>query len=174
MGRESTAGEQSAFVAPWRLGALAGRARLRLATEPDSGSWVTLYCVLAFFFVAMAATGIAVDGSARVRGAQRAGWVAADAARAASNETWTAQATEGTPDPDRAREVAEQWVRAANGGTDNGLQVKDVRVDGQTVTVTVTGTYETIFLKMFHISELRFTVTRSATAVQVIDGQAVP
>lgn len=177
--REATVGHRGAAagqrpVAPWRLRALVRRARQRMADEPESGAWVTIWCVLMFFLVAMACTGLVVDGSARARGAQRAGWVASDAARAAADELWAAQATGGTPDPDQARAVAQEWVHAANGGTDDGLKVKDVQVDGSTVTVTVTGTYDTIFLELFHISHLRFTVTRSATAVQVIDGQAVP
>jgi hypothetical protein len=123
MSRQTPAQAQQPFVAPWRLPTLVRRARLRLATEPESGSWVTLSVVLMFFFVAMACTGLVVDGSARVRAGQRAGWVAADAARAASNELWAVSATGGgTPDPALAREVAERWVQAANGGTDVGLQ----------------------------------------------------
>jgi len=160
----------------WCLRVQARRARVRSAAEPDAGAWATITAVAMLAVTAMGAAGLAVDGSGQVRGAQRASWVAAEAARDAADQLVGTEAMDGAwrTDPVRARQVVQERVQVANTGTDDRLVVKDVQIDGLTVTVTLTGTYTTIFLGLFGVGELRYTMTQSATAVPAFDGQEVP
>ena len=152
----------------WLRGRLAGA-----EGERGAGEIQLFFAVL--FLGLMVSAGLAVDGGAKIRGIEQATWTASQAARAAADQLAGPAGMGGVEqiDPVQARQVVEQYV-AASKVPGIELAVDDVQTDGQRVTVSVSGTYHTIFLGIIFIDELHFTATGSATGVQVIDGQAVP
>ena len=103
--------------------------------------------------------GLSADGAGRLRTAQRADHIAAEAARAGGQAILLPQAVTGgdkTLDPARAAATAQQYLNTA--GADGMVRVED----GVTLVVTVTATYDTVMLGLIGID--RVTVTGRATA----------
>jgi len=135
--------------------------RTRVRCRADEGSISLLAVVLAFAVLAM--IGLSVDGGGKVRAAERADNIAAEAARAAGQAILTPQAIQGGAkviDPSAAVAAARQYLATA--GVRGAVTVSDDRTH---VTVTVTIIYRTVFLELIGINT--FTVTRHATAVLV-------
>lgn len=103
--------------------------------------------------------GLSADGAGRLRTAQRADHIAAEAARAGGQAIVLPQAVTGGEkalDPARATAAAQQYLNTA--GVDGTVRVED----GVTLVVTVTATYDTVMLGLIGID--RVTVTGRATA----------
>ena len=107
----------------------------------------------------LAIIGLSADGAGRIRTAQRADHIAAEAARAGGQAIVLPEAVTGGQkvlDPDRATTAARQYLDAAGA-------VGSVRVeDGVTLVVTVTEVYDTVMLGLIGIDQV--TVTGQATA----------
>ncbi|MEU3464632.1 pilus assembly protein TadG-related protein [Streptomyces sp. NPDC006733] len=117
-----------------------------------------------FFAVAALAIfmvmGLLVDGGGALNAANRATSLAQEAARTAGEQLDPAQAIEGTAitiDPDAARTAAQDYLAAA--GVQGDVEITD---GGQTLSVNVHSTYQTLFASMVGKSTIQ--VTGSATA----------
>src|SRR5437763_7909971 len=125
----------------------------------DDGRIALLVMVLALAVLTM--IGLSVDGGGKIRALERADNLASEAARAAGQAILAPQAIQGgdkVVDPAAAVAAAQNYLAAAGvTGT--------VAVDRKHVTVTVTITYNTVFLGLIGIDTL--TATRQATAVLV-------
>jgi hypothetical protein len=127
----------------------------------DEGRIALLVVVLTFAVLAM--IGLSVDGGGKLRALQRADRLAVEAARAAGQAIAAPQAIQGgekVVDPPAAVAAAENYLAAT--GVTGTVAVSD---DRRRVTVTVTVTYNTVFLGLIGITTL--TATRQATAVLV-------
>jgi hypothetical protein len=104
--------------------------------------------------------GLVVDGGRLIDARTAAAHAAAQAARAGADAVADASVRNGHPDldPTSARTRAEAYLR------DVGL-TGTVAVDGQTVTVTVTGTSTTAILGIIGIDSFPISETRTATAI---------
>jgi len=135
------------------------RGLLHPLRRDDEGRIALLVIVLTVAVLAM--IGLSVDGGGKVRALERADNLASEAARAAGQAIYAPQAIEGgdkVVDPAAAVAAAQNYLTAAGvTGT--------VAVDRKHVTVTVTITYNTVFLGLIGIDTL--TATRQATAVLV-------
>lgn len=132
-----------------------------LRRDSDRGSISMLAAAAAFAVIIM--IGLAVDGGGKVRAAERADYIAQEAARAAGQAIDTPQAIQGGPkilDPNAAVAAGQHYLAVA-GVTGTVTVSKDLTH----VTVTVTITDHTVFLELIGISQ--FTVTRHATAVLI-------
>jgi hypothetical protein len=119
--------------------------------------------VLVLAVAVLAMIGLSVDGGGKVRALERADNLASEAARAAGQAIDAPQAIEGDDkivDPDAAVAAAQNYLSAA--GVTGTVTVSS---DRKHVTVTVTITYNTVFLGLIGIDTL--TATRQATAVLV-------
>lgn len=136
------------------------RAVIQRLRADERGNITLPLLILVTAFLLM--VGIVVDGSGKIQAGDRAGQVAQSAARAAANSLTGDIVATGTVrlDATRAQNVAQDYVAAA------GL-TGSTTVAGDTVTVTVTETYPTIFLGIIGIDSL--TGTGSASA-RLIDG----
>jgi Flp pilus assembly protein TadG len=104
--------------------------------------------------------GLSADGAGRLRAAQRADHIAAEAARAGGQAIVLAQAvTGGGKIVDPARAVAAASAHLAAAGVDGQVEVG---ADQVTLVVTVSATYETLMLGLIGID--RVTVVGRATA----------
>jgi Flp pilus assembly protein TadG len=104
--------------------------------------------------------GLLYDGGQALNAANRAETLASEAARTAGQQLDTAQAIEGTAittDPDAAQAAAQDYLAANN--VQGDVQITD---DGQTITVTVHDTYNTLFAQL--VGRGTINVTGSATA----------
>lgn len=138
---------------------------VRRGTERDRGSvsvWAAMITAAVFLLV-----GVAVDLGGRIQVLQQARDVAAQAARAGTQQL-TDHAVLGqtrTVDPATAVTAARQYLNAAGAaGT--------VAVDGDTVSVTVTATYPTQFLGIIGIGSMTVHGTGTARLVPAINGTA--
>ncbi|MFJ1974089.1 pilus assembly protein TadG-related protein [Streptomyces sp. NPDC087903] len=127
-----------------------------LQTSPRRASWddrggVTVFvavCVIALIGI----IGIAVDGGSTMRAVERADYIAGEAARAGGQAIDPAKAISGTAivvDPQDAQAAAQAYLRSA--GATGTVSVSS---DGTTLTVHVTGTYDTKFLSAVGIGSL--------------------
>jgi Flp pilus assembly protein TadG len=106
--------------------------------------------------------GAAVDGGGRLREAQRAQDIAAEAARAGGQEINTGQAIAGGSkvlDPDAAIAAAQGYLHSA------GVVGTAVVVDTTHIKVTVTIPYHTVLLGFMGIDTLTVSATATAAAV---------
>lgn len=130
--------------------------------DRDQGSMSILAVLMAFTI--MITIGLSVDGGGKVRAAERADYIAAEAARAAAQAIATPQAIQGGAkviDPAAAVAAGQQYLAAA--GVTGTITVA---ADRTHVTATVTVVYRTECLDLIGIDQM--TVTRHATAALVV------
>ncbi|MCX4564391.1 Tad domain-containing protein [Streptomyces phaeochromogenes] len=133
--------------------------RLSRARWDDRGG-VTVFvavCVIALIGI----IGVAVDGGSKMRATERADYVAGEAARAGGQAIDPAEAINGNAivvDPQDAQAAAQAYLRSA--GATGTVSVSG---DGKTLTVNVTGTYDTKFLSAVGIGSLPVTGQGKAT-----------
>ncbi|MFJ9822389.1 pilus assembly protein TadG-related protein [Streptomyces sp. NPDC101151] len=129
------------------------------ARSDDRGG-VTVFvavCVVALIGI----IGLAVDGGSKMRATERADYIAGEAARAGGQAVDPADAISGKEivvDPQAAQAAAQAYLRSA--GATGAVSVSG---DGKTLTVTVTGTYDTKFLSVIGIGSLSVTGHGKAT-----------
>ena len=133
----------------------------RGATTGRSGERgsVTIFIAIAVVGL-MAMLGLAVDGGAKVRAAQRADRLAAEAARAAGQAVDATAALGGRAirvDRAAARSAAQRYL--AEAGAKGSA---DISADGRGITVRTEATVPTVFLGLVGVSE--FTVSGRAEA----------
>jgi Flp pilus assembly protein TadG len=132
---------------------------LRRARWDDRGG-VTVFvavCVIALIGI----IGVAVDGGGKMRATERADYIAGEAARAGGQAIDPAEAISGNAivvDPQDAQAAAQAYLRSA--GATGTVSVSG---DGKTLTVTVTGSYDTKFLSAVGIGSLSVTGQGKAT-----------
>ncbi|MER6030689.1 pilus assembly protein TadG-related protein [Streptomyces sp. NPDC001851] len=104
--------------------------------------------------------GLLVDGGGALNASNRATSLAQEAARAAGEQVDAAQAIQGTAitiDPDAARGAALDYLAAAH--VQGDVQITD---GGQTLTVTVHGTYATRFASLLGVGTIHVNGTATA------------
>ncbi|WP_217237473.1 pilus assembly protein TadG-related protein [Streptomyces sp. AC555_RSS877] len=133
-----------------------GRCRTRL----DDRGGVTVFvavCVVALLGI----IGVAVDGGSKMRATERADYVAGEAARAGGQAIDPAEAISGNAivvNPQDAQAAAQAYLRSA--GATGRVSVSG---DGKTLSVVVTGSYDTKFLSAVGIGSLSVTGHGKAT-----------
>ncbi len=126
----------------------------------DDRGGVTVFvavCVIALIGI----IGVAVDGGSKMRAVERADYIAGEAARAGGQAIDPAQAISGTAivaGPQDAQAAAHAHLRSA--GATGTVSVSG---DGRTLTVPVTGSYDTKFLAAVGIGSLTVTGQGAAT-----------
>ncbi|MFI9772131.1 TadE/TadG family type IV pilus assembly protein [Streptomyces sp. NPDC052415] len=129
-------------------------------TRLDDAGGITVFvavCVIALIGI----IGVAVDGGSKMRATERADYVAGEAARAGGQAIDPAEAISGTAivaDPQDAAAAAQAYLRSA--GATGTVSVSG---DGKTLTVDVTGSYDTKFLSVVGIGSLSVTGHGKAT-----------
>jgi Flp pilus assembly protein TadG len=131
----------------------------RLCAGRDEGAVTLMVAVVAAALFLM--VGLSVDGGGRMRALERADDMAAEAARAAGQAINLPQAVTGTADvldPTRAEAAARAYLAGA------GVDSFAVRVinGGRAVQVTVTITYQPIFLGLIGLGPWAETSTETA------------
>lgn len=127
--------------------------RWRVDPQEDTGG-VTVFvavCVLALIGI----IGVAVDGGGKMRATQRADHIAGEAARAGGQAIDPAEAIRGNAivvDPQDATAAAQAYLRSAG-----ATGTVSVLGDGTTLSVLVTGSYDTTFLAALGIDSLPVT-----------------
>ncbi|MGI5414210.1 TadE/TadG family type IV pilus assembly protein [Streptomyces chartreusis] len=131
-----------------------------LRARLDDQGGVTVFvalCVLALIGI----IGIAVDGGSKMRATERADYVAGEAARAGGQAIDPAEAISGNAivvDPQDAAAAAQAYLQSA--GASGTVRVSG---DGKTLSVVVTGSYDTKFLAAVGIGSLSVTGHGKAT-----------
>lgn len=132
--------------------------------DSERGS-VSLWAVLAAFCM-IVIVGIAADFGGQAVAEQQARTSAFEAARAGGQQVDLDQLSRGEPaqtDPTQASVAAQAYLDAAGiSGT--------VTVSGNTITVTVTGSYQCNFLSIIGIRSLPVNGTASADTLRVFEG----
>lgn len=142
-----------------RQAALSGAAGCRLtrlrtespAASDDGGSITLLMVVLAV--VLLGAVGLVVDGGAKIRAAQQADVVAAEAARAGGQQIRIDEAMvngEVIADPIRARSAANAYLRSA--GMEGSVSITH---GGSRIAVSTRESVDTIFLGLLGVGVMR-------------------
>jgi hypothetical protein len=137
-------------------------------TRLDDRGGVTVFvavCVLALIGI----IGVAVDGGSKMRATERADYVAGEAARAGGQAIDPAEAISGNAivvDPQDAAAAAQSYLR-----TVGATGTVSVSGDGKTLSVVVTGSYDTKFLSVVGIGSLPVTGHGKAT---LLHGVAAP
>ncbi|MCH5677312.1 pilus assembly protein TadG-related protein [Streptomyces gilvus] len=132
--------------------------RIRQARQDRGG--VTVFvavCVVALIGI----IGVAVDGGSTMRATERADYLAGEAARAGGQAIDAADAINGraiVADPQAATAAAQAYLRTAG-----AAGTVSVSGDGKTLTVTVTGSYDTTFLSVAGVDSLPVTGHGTAT-----------
>ncbi|MFE0921236.1 TadE/TadG family type IV pilus assembly protein [Streptomyces nigra] len=127
--------------------------RWRVDPGNDAGG-VTVFvavCVLALIGI----IGVAVDGGGKMRATQRANHIAGEAARAGGQAIDPTEAIRGNAivvDPQDATAAAQAYLRSAG-----ATGTVSVLGDGTTLSVLVTGSYDTTFLAALGIDSLPVT-----------------
>ncbi|MDQ1033480.1 Flp pilus assembly protein TadG [Streptomyces umbrinus] len=135
---------------------------LRRARWDDRGG-VTVFvavCVVALIGI----IGVAVDGGSKMRATERAAYIAGEAARAGGQAIDSAEAISGNAivvDPQDAQAAAQAYLRSA--GATGTVSVSG---DGKTLTVNITGRYDTKFLSAVGIGSLSVTGQGKATLLR--------
>ncbi|MFB8247382.1 TadE/TadG family type IV pilus assembly protein [Streptomyces sp. NPDC055952] len=123
-------------------------------TRLDDAGGITVFvavCVIALIGI----IGVAVDGGSKMRATERADYIAGEAARAGGQAIDPAEAISGSAvvvDPQDAAAAAHAYLRSA--GATGTVSVSG---DGKTLTVNVTGSYDTKFLSVVGIGSLSVT-----------------
>ncbi|MEU6496851.1 Tad domain-containing protein [Streptomyces sp. NPDC046984] len=131
-----------------------------LRTRCDDRGGVTVFVAVCVFAL-IAIIGLAVDGGSKMRATERADYVAGEAARAGGQAINPADAITGTAlvvDPQAAAAAAHAYLSSA--GATGAVNVSG---DGKTLTVTITGSYDTKFLSVVGIGSLPVTGHGKAT-----------
>jgi Flp pilus assembly protein TadG len=129
-------------------------------TRLDDAGGITVFvavCVIALIGI----IGVAVDGGRKMRAPERADYIAGAAARAGGQAIDPAEAISGTAivvDPQDAAAAAQAYLRSA--GATGTVSVSG---DGKTLSVNVTGSYDTKFLSVVGIGSLSVTGHGKAT-----------
>ncbi|MFF7130505.1 pilus assembly protein TadG-related protein [Streptomyces sp. NPDC008240] len=140
---------------------------IRRARRDDRGG-VTVFvavCVIALIGL----IGLAVDGGGKMRATERADYIAGEAARAGGQAVDPADAISGQKivvDPQAAQAAAHAYLRSVG-----AAGTVSVSGDGKTLTVTVTGSYDTRFLSVVGIGS--FSVTGHGKAT-LLNGVTAP
>lgn len=130
----------------------------------DRGS-ISLWAALAAFCM-IVIVGIGVDFGGQAVAEQRARTVAAQAARAAGQQLQLdAVARAGTATTDTSSAITAATAFLAQSG-----QSGTASVAGNTITITVTGSYRCVFLSIIGIGSLPVTGTSTAEVVRVYEG----
>jgi Flp pilus assembly protein TadG len=142
------------------------RRRRRRGTPDERGSISVWAVTIAPAMIILA--GLAVDGGGKVHAEQRAMQLAAEAARVGGQQLHLDQAVHGvraTADIARARAAAQTYLAAAHvAGT--------VRfAGGDTIRVTVSDSYEPVFLPIVGIDRLTVTGDAEVRGVRAVDGE---
>ena len=127
---------------------------------------MTIWLALAAFAMILC-VGIAVDLSGQVNSQQRVRDIAAQAARVAGEEVAVAQAVRGeTPQVDAvaAKAAADAYLQQA--GVAGTITVQG----GNVLEVTVTDSYQPIFLSSLGIGPLQVTGTSTARLLRAVQG----
>lgn len=127
----------------------------RLDPTRERGS-VTLFLAIAVLGL-LAVAGLVVDGGAKVRAAQRADRLAAEAARAAGQAVDRSAVLAGTSvrvDVRDALSAARAYLTAAGQGDAAIAGTAEVAQDGRSIRVSTSATSQTIFLGLIGVSEL--------------------
>ncbi|UKL04198.1 pilus assembly protein TadG-related protein [Streptomyces sp. NBU3104] len=138
-----------------RLSTLRARAR---AAQRDRGSMSLFFAVTTVAILMV--MGLLVDGGGALNAANRATSIAQEAARTAGQQLDPAQAIEGTAitiDPDAATGAAQGYLATAD--VTGNVEITD---GGQSITVTVHDTYNTLFAQF--VGKGTIHVTGTATA----------
>lgn len=138
-----------------RLSTLRARAR---AAQRDRGSMSLFFAVTTVAILMV--MGLLVDGGGALNTANRATSIAQEAARTAGQQLDPAQAIEGTAitiDPDAATGAAQDYLATAD--VTGNVEITD---GGQSITVTVHDTYNTLFAQF--VGKGTIHVTGTATA----------
>lgn len=133
--------------------------------QGERGS-VTVWLALSSF-VMMALVGLAVDLGGQVHTQQRAHDLAAQAARTGAEQVQAAPAIQGRYagiDTSAARVAAQDYLDAA--GVAGTVEV----TDGDTITVTVTDSYDPKFLTFLGLNDLDVTGSATARLVRTLGG----
>ncbi|MFF3326948.1 TadE/TadG family type IV pilus assembly protein [Streptomyces sp. NPDC002889] len=128
------------------------------APRRDRGS-MSVFFALSTLAILMV-MGLLVDGGGALNAANRATSLAQEAARTAGQQLDPAQAIEGTAitiDPDAAVGAAQDYLAAAN--VQGTVEITD---GGQSLTVTVTDTYDTFFAQFVGKGTINVTGTAKA------------
>ncbi|MDQ0956017.1 Flp pilus assembly protein TadG [Streptomyces phaeochromogenes] len=126
----------------------------------DDRGGVTVFvavCVIALIGI----IGVAVDGGSKMRATERADYIAGEAARAGGQAIDPAEAISGNAivvDPQDAQAAAQAYLRSAD-----ATGTVSVSGDGKTLTVNITGRYDTKFLSAVGIGSLTVTGQGKAT-----------
>ncbi len=126
----------------------------------DERGGVTVFvavCVIALIGI----IGVAVDGGSKMRATERADYIAGEAARAGGQAIDPAQAISGNAivvDPQDAAAAAQAYLRSVG-----ATGTVSVLGGGKTLTVVVSGSYETKFLSAVGIGSLSVTGHGKAT-----------
>ncbi|MER7322205.1 TadE/TadG family type IV pilus assembly protein [Streptomyces albidoflavus] len=138
-----------------RLSTLRARAR---TAQRDRGSMSLFFAVTTVAILMV--MGLLVDGGGALNAANRATSIAQEAARTAGQQLDPAQAIEGTAitiDPDAATGAAQDYLATAD--VTGNVEITD---GGQSITVTVHDTYNTLFAQF--VGKGTIHVTGTATA----------
>lgn len=144
------------------------RLRRRIAgTGSDTGS-VTVFMAITVVGL-LVLIGLVVDGGVKIRAAQRADAVAAEAARAAGQAV-ALPGVVGHQDVavDRQGAVGAAYAHLAAAGETGNVAIGP---DGTTIEVTVTTSSPTAFLALIGITDLTVTGQGEATLVHRISGE---
>ncbi|MCU1403829.1 MAG: hypothetical protein JWQ43_132 [Glaciihabitans sp.] len=139
---------------------MAQRKRRITAEDPERGSITLPLIILVVALILF--MGLVVDGSGKVQAAERASQVAQSAARFATNSLTGEAIATGTVQLNRPAAVAAAQGQLAAAGLTGNVTATD-----NTVTVTTSVTYNTVFLGLIGIETLSGEGTGSA---RLIDG----
>jgi len=131
----------------------------RLPVRSDRGGVELFMPIMALAIFVM--LGLVVDGTGALNANSRATYLAQEAARAGAQEIDPGKAITGEAivvDPDAAAAAAQDYLDAQNL---NGSV--SVSADGETITVTVRGTYDPLFASLIGYSTLPVTGEGKAT-----------
>jgi hypothetical protein len=125
----------------------------------DRGGVTVFVAVCVFALIGI--IGVAVDGGSTMRAVERADYIAGEAARAGGQAIDPAEAISGhaiVVDPQDAQAAAQAYLRSA--GATGTVSVSG---DGRTLSVRVTGSYDTKFLSVVGIGSLSVSGQGKAT-----------
>jgi len=137
----------------------------RLTNRPERGS-VTIFLATASF-VMILLVGLTVDLTGQVHAQQRARDVAAQAARVGGQQINAPQAIRGlgvTANAERAQAAAQSYLNAS------GITGTARIVNGTTLDVTTSDTYQTKFLSIIGLASMRVSGDAEARIVRVVGG----
>ncbi|RSN14856.1 hypothetical protein DMH25_07580 [Streptomyces sp. WAC 01325] len=149
---------------------LVGQSGLARGRLDDRGGVTVFVAVCALALIGI--IGIAVDGGSKLRATERADYLAGEAARAGGQAIDPAEAITGRAivvDPQEAAAAAQAYLQSA--GASGTVTVSG---DGKTLSVVVTGSYDTTFLSAVGIGSLSVTGHGKATLLHGVTAPEGP